>query len=626
MGKPFEHDEGCLKRARHFVAVACFLLSFASQGALTVGCPTSGIGEFRELAAFARSIGATHVDASEIEHSLWQWNRDRDDPYPNWSMHRASVFKFIVPPELEAYLPADCAARNLKVLEERAAVLRELGLKADFTGMEPAYLPEQAYLDHPGWRGARCDQARRARREYFAPCVENPEIRAMYVDAVARLCAACPFDRFKFRSNDSGSALCWSERLYAGQNGPEACRGIPFGKRVADAMSIFQEGAAKAGLPDAKVDFRAHVGPEEAIFPWLKPGQSVNNKTAQGTAAFYAVGFPNRFTDATAPVLGLTRLPRLVEQLQTAQAHPGADVEIGLRSPLEYCAMELLKRHVGKPIGQGPVAKWSAVREVAAAFVGEAHADELAEGYEALEAAVAKTESFYTGGHLFLLGSLHQRWFIRPFVAFPDELTAAERDWWRGYIFQAQTEEDANNLLDLQGHRWLSGYGGERLIDMSIAKGALPLAEKAFRIFAKAGDWAVDARAKRYLEDQTAKIAMYVCILKNARNAVEFQSILDRTDFTLVPRDTTPAIDEQGDGRLHKINLIVRAEIDNSLKMVEILETAQDPVFEFAASDAEETVMRLGPKESVIRNLQRRIAVMEAHRRDFLRLYKSYNK
>ena len=178
----------------------------------------------------------------------------------------------------------------------------------------------------------------------------------------------------------------------------------------------------------------------------------------------------------------------------------------------------------------------------------------------------------------------------------------------------------------MQAHRWLSGYGGATLVNMSISKGALPLASKACGIFSKARAWAVDARAARYLEDQAWKIKMYVCILKNARNAVEFQSILDRTDFASAPRDTSPAIDEQGDRRWYKINQIVRDEIDNSLRMIEILERAKDPVFDHAASDAEQTIMRLGPKASVIRDLRRRISIMEAHRRDFLRLYRSYNK
>jgi len=107
---------------------------------------------------------------------------------------------------------------------------------------------------------------------------------------------------------------------------------------------------------------------------------------------------------------------------------------------------------------------------------------------------------------------------------------------------------------------------------------------------------------------------------------VAFQSIIDRTDYSVEPKDVSPRLDEQGDRRLYKIEAIVRSEIDNSIAMIQILESATDPVFEYAKTDAEETIMYLGPKASIIRNLKRRIAIMEAHRRDFLRLYKSYNK
>ena len=86
------------------IAAAC---ADSARGSLTVGCPTANIEEFRTIATFAKSIGATHVDASQVEYSLWQWDANRKDPYPNWSMHRPSVFKFIVPPELSKYLPAD---------------------------------------------------------------------------------------------------------------------------------------------------------------------------------------------------------------------------------------------------------------------------------------------------------------------------------------------------------------------------------------------------------------------------------------------------------------------------------------------------------------------------------------
>ena len=110
---------------------------------VSVEAPTKNLTEYRELASFAKDIGATHLGACQVEPSLWQWDEyGRTDPYPNWSMHRPSIFKFVVPPELAPYIPADYAKRNLDTLKARFAILTEFGLKATFDGMEPAYLPE----------------------------------------------------------------------------------------------------------------------------------------------------------------------------------------------------------------------------------------------------------------------------------------------------------------------------------------------------------------------------------------------------------------------------------------------------------------------------------------------------
>ena len=603
------------------------LAAAALGGDLVVGCPTANLDEFRQVAEFAKAIGATHVDACQIEHSLWQWNQNRYDPYPNWSMHRPSIFKFIVPEELKKYIPADYAARNLATLKARGEILKALGLKSNFAGMEPAYFPEQAYLDHPNWRGARCDQARRARGEYYAPCTDDPEVRAMYVKTVAELCKVCPFEFFKFRSNDSGAGFCWVKCLYAGANGPDRCAEGAMGPRVADFMSAVQEGARLAGLKNPRVNIRADFAEDEAnVILALKPGQSLNNKTKEGASATEVIGFPNRFTDYCAPIYALTRLPRLAGQLQKAQMHPDHDCEIGFRSPNELDLQILLRKYLKKPMGVGPAARLTAISDVAAAIVGEANAPALVAAWEALDEANKRLDPFYTGGHLFLLGSLHQRWITRPFVAFPNELQGEDRRYWREFIFQAQTEADADNMLDLQANRWLNGNGGQKLTSMLFTHGVLASIKSSAVKFAELQGKGVDAAANRWLADQAAKTAFYVCLVKNANNAINFQSILDRTDYDEAPEDTTWDIREQGDVRLHKLNLIVRAEIDNVHEMIRIVERAADPVVDHAASDAEQTIMRFGPKASFLRDLRRKVAIMEAHRRDFLRLYKSYNR
>lgn len=601
------------------------LAGTAGARSVIVGCPTDSIGEFREVAEFAKSIGATHLDACQIEPSLWQWDQDRRDPYPNWSMYRPTIFKYVVPKALADYLPADYAARNLSVLKQRAEILKEFGFKSNFTGMEPAFLPERAYLEHPNWRGPRCDQARRARHEYYAPCTDDPEIRSLYLEAVEELCKACPFEYFNFRSNDSGAGFCWAQNLYPGANGPDRCLGGNMGRRVADFLEVIQQGAAKAGVRDAKVNVRAAFWSDDnLVLESLKRGQTVNSRRKDGANAVLPVGFPNRFNDCCGPIRAISRMAFIAEQLQKASATPDADIEIGLRDKDELDTKILLSRFLNGGIARGPVARWQAIRAVAVEIVGEALADDLTDAWELLEEGTKRIDSFETGGHLFTLGSLHQRWLIRPLVAFPSELTGEDRSYWRDYVFQAQTEEDADNLLDLQANRWLSGIGGKVLSSMALLKGAVPRIRRAAEKMAALRGKGRDEAANRYLEEQAAKFDFYVRMCVNAQHVIEFQSILDRTDRSKPPVDVSPAIGEQGDVRLDRLERLVRSEIDNTLEMIRILGSVRAPVVEMAADKAHETVMVYGP--DLVDSLRRKIAVMEAHRRDFLRLYRSRNR
>jgi len=142
-------------------------------------------------------------------------------------MLMATIFKVAVPPELQAFLPADYARRNLEIIRQRGAVLRELGLKAAFSGKEPAYLPEAVFRAHPDWRGPRCEHPRRSRHAYYSLCIDRPEVLAMYRKAVAEICRVAPVELFTFLTNDSGSGICWSVSLYPGRMGLPGVASVP---------------------------------------------------------------------------------------------------------------------------------------------------------------------------------------------------------------------------------------------------------------------------------------------------------------------------------------------------------------------------------------------------------------
>ena len=587
---------------------------------IRVQCPTKNLDEYRKLAELACELGATHLTASQTELSMWQWNADRYDPYPNWSLHRATLFKFIVPEELKGYLPEDYAKRNLDMLEKRMGILKEFGLKAIFDGMEPAYLPEQVYLDHPAWRGPRCDHPHRARAEYFAPCVDNPEMRAIYVRTVSELCKIAPFDTFELATNDSGSGLCWNDRLYPGPNGPSACANIQVGERVVNYLSIFQEGARQAGLSNVTVNVRnilAHDVP--AILPLLKEGQFINNQNRTERIAAQEIGFKNYYLEYTAPVESLSRLGRVAGQIQEVRKYPGNDLIIAFRSLREKDSMRFVRKYYNK-MNPGPVARAQALMDEAAEYVGPDHAEELYQVWQNIEKAYDQVSFLDRGGHILVLATIQQRWLTRPLVACPELLAKEERDYYREFQFQARTEEDADDLLNLQGYCWLRGchQALQRRWNETIQ-----LVRQTAGIMKKLIAFAVNPEAKDYLESQYLKLCLYGALWRNIRNVIACQTILDTVDRDEKPAPN-PACGRAGDRRYLDFNDIIRNEIDNTLEIISLLEQAKEPILQTADTPEFENIMLFGP--DIVDQLRKKVAVMEAHRRDVTRLFIEPNK
>ena len=588
---------------------------------ISVECPTANLEEYRRLAELACELGATHLSASQVELSMWQWNVNRYDPYPNWSLHRPTIFKFIVPDELKGYLPEDYAKRNLETLAKRVEILKEFGLKATFNGMEPAYLPEKVYRDHPAWRGPRCDQSRRARTEYYAPCIDNPEVRDMYVRTIGELCKVAPFELFQLMTNDSGGGLCWNDRLYPGPNGPARCRHIPIGDRVVNFLSMFQEGAALAGLK-AEVNTR-NILPHDvpAVLPKLKEGQSINNRTLTTFSSTDIVGFHNYYLDYSNPIARLSRMGTVAKQTANIQGKDN-NLILAFRDLDEIDTIGFVKKYY-RSMKPGVLGKYSALLDMAESFVGKDNAETLVEVWDLIDNIYDRYEYLETGGHIFVLGTVQQRWLTRPLVAFPGELKPEEKDYYREFQFQAQTEQDADYLLDLQANRWLSGHGGYNLFRMTYTEAA-PHVNRAVSLMESLIPCAVDAEAEKFIRSQTAKLKAWRCLMKNALHVISFQRYLDDADYTTPPKDNSLIIGLQGDKRFYIITEIVREEIDNTLELIDILVNAEQPILNQAAAKEFENVMLFGP--DLVDQLKKKITIMENHRRDFERLFKSFNK
>lgn len=579
-------------------------------------CPTSTIEEFRALARKAAALGATHVYISDLPKSRWLWELDRNDPYPNWGMLMATIFKVVVPPELADFLPGDYSRKNLEIVRRRSAVLKELGLKAAFLGKEPAYLPESVYRAHPDWRGPRCEHPRRSRHAYYAPCIDRPEVLAMYRRAVAELCRAAPIELFSFLTNDSGSGICWSVSLYPGQNGPAWCRERAYADRVVGFLSTIQEGARDAGL-EAEVSFNygsGYISQAEisSVIPYLRPAQAINGRARDGFVPMMTVGY-NFYDCWTNPVLGIPQVFRVADELRAAASGERTNLNVVFCQPDSPELFALLRRFQKKPF-RGIIGRMEAIRAAAAEMAGEDNAGALMGIWEKIDRAVGAVRSMAVDP-LMLVGTINQRWITRPLVPFPMELSPEEKDYYRKFQFQANTEEEAADLMNLQGFEVINGFSGS-LLAGNLFSQAVDHLESALRD--------IDGLKERIggeagLERLGWRLKALVCFYRNARNTIRYQDILDRTDYEHPPKEEN-IYPLDGDQKLLEIQNITRDEIDNINELIGLLETSPVPLIELAPSTEEEDIFLLGP--DIIEQLRKKIRIMLRHQLDVYRLFR----
>lgn len=589
-----------------------------------INTKAANLDEYRYLCEVACEAGATHLMVSQIEPSYWIWDEDRYDPYSNWSIYNATAFKFYVPDKLREFLPEDYAKRNIEMIAKRGDILKEFNLKAAFQGMDPAYLPERVYRKYPDWRGPRCDQARRSRKGYYAPCIDNPEVQEMFVEAFKKICEAAPVEYFKFLTNDSGGGFCWSDNLYPGKNGPSHCMHISSGDRIVSFLDLVQKGASLAGV-EAEAGFSEFFKESEiaSTAPKLKKGQFITSFTCDGNSVTREIG--SRFVaqaHCTCPVPDFIPIVKFVKQAQQVKEDDTCNAVINMTSPNCVEVVTFLKKCY-KTLSGGVANRITALNKSASEIVGDKYADKLVEAWEYINDGIELVSHIHCGGHILMLGTIHQRWLTRPFVAFPNELTADEKNYYREFQFQAQEEKNADDMLDLQASKWIAGHSGMMLIYLNF-KHSKEYFYTAIDILNQLIETVEEEKAHDYLLILRDRIKMYICLLVNAENVVRFQTVIDATDYNEIPEDKTDIFYEQGDIRMVKVNNIIRSEIDNTLEIISLLMNSKAPLITTADSEQHETIMYFGPE--LIKDLQHKIEIMENHKYDFTRLYKSYNK
>jgi len=571
---------------------------------------------FEEFVATAAKFGATHIEVGRLPFRYGtKFLPDNHDPYAAWCNTSFGLLWAFPSEELSEFIPREEVAWAQDYLGRQMEILRRHGLKGVIDSIEPLWLPEEVYRAHPNWRGAQCELGRIARRPYFAPCIDEPEVLELYRGAVRSLCEKFPeIDQLNFMSNDSGAGIDWTPNTYPGMNGHNRGRGRDAGARIAGWLNALQEGAAQAGCT-VRVHLFSSGLPREVKSSGrslLKPGQYLGFLGQENQPWIVAnAGLGANLWSFTYPAAGLADPSTFVAGLQKVYSNPGGDAgraQIGIDETNLPIAKLLLESFLKHP-GQGSVHVAQTLLEVAGLICGTADgAEQLVAAWGQVDRAVHAIAQVRQKGfqHVLPFCGVSMRWITRPLVPRPAELSEEESEYFRRCLFNVIDGEERHNLCNVLGKPVFRGEGAlwaarwclhEAISTLRGTQQALiqlaarcPEGESAIRLY-------------------SARVGALACLALTAQNVIRYQYALDiahhpQYGWNVMDYDENILYDQRG----LQLRKIAREELDNIEELIGLIQSESEPVIIHARRPDEESVFMLGP--DLIGDMRRKMNLM----------------
>ena len=583
-------------------------------------------GRFVELAA---EFGATHIHVGEIPFRYGDWVLpDNVDPYASWCVTSPGILRTCPPEEIQPWVSLEAAQAVRDVIHAQLDIMRPHGLKAVSYAVEPMWLPEGVYRAHPRWRGPQCELGRIACKPYFCPSIDEPEVLDLYRRAMCEYSTLFPeIDQFSFLGNDSGSGLSWTPNIYPGMNGPTRWRLRDGGERVAGWLKALKAGAADAGVSVRFNTGSAGLTPElvASTRAKLEPGLFVNHGNDEGERWGVAgAGLGGGIWSLTYPVPCMGDLPGFVGALQSIYSNPDGDTgrcHIGMGGQDMERARAAMATVVEDP-GTGLMHRMKLTLKVAERICGSAgHAEKLIGVWQTIGTALHGIAQIRQKGFGLVIPfcGVSTRWIVRPLVPQPELLTPEETAHYRDFVFAPGDAKDDPNFGLVLGK---AVFNGESVAWM--ARWCLDSAIRSLRgaraTLAAMADQIEDAEGAARIRLMAARVGATACMARNAKNTIMFKYALDiREQPQYGPNQMDYDDNMICDQRSLSMRKIAREELDNIAELIEIIESQEGEVVDFARSPDEESVFILGP--NLVDDLRRKMDIMLDHWHDYERLY-----
>jgi hypothetical protein len=574
--------------------------------------PYQNIEDFEDFVNKAKKAGATHITISnDLPPAFWKYDTP-GDPYPAWYIDKHSLLHVFPSASIEKFIPKSHLEKVIKALEKRCRILRKYGLKAHYHCSEPAVLPEGVFEEHPLWRGPKVDQPMRSNVPRWAPSIDNPEVQQLYREAMARMLKKFPeIDIFTMLTNDSGAGLGWSEGLYSGALGNTLYRDNTTTERIQFLFHALKQGAKDAGQEiDLKINNTREKYPEK-IARQLTKGMAVENYEGPDASPFSMhAGVGSTYGNMFTPVYGIPQPDKFISSLSKAKKSKAKRLSVGFSDHVTRNFYFNLYEKVKNAELHDRADELEFLKEIAIEMTSEENAGDLLHMWLNIENAANTINLTHAGGRIFYLGSVHQRWLIRPFVPFPDEIPDSIARKWQKYQFQAIPER-INSLCDVQANDMFCGWGSWRLLKNIL----LPVEEKlseSVKIAEKLGN-----------NDLAKRMKIMICFINNALNAVSYQAQLNRVKELGIKPDKHIYSRTGNSWDRQKMMETARAEIDNTAMIMKLLGDNPEQYMEITPTTELEDIKRYGP--DIIKELQRKINIMNNHWEDYEKMFTTPN-
>lgn len=441
----------------------------------------------------------------------------------------------------------------------------------------------------------------------------------MYRYAVRELCSQTGLDFIHFMSNDSGGGLCWSTGTYVGPNGPVSCKERSMADRVLGFLDSMTDGAREAGVEltvhfNSDIDFKAKEISVSTACPRLKDNQIVNKMNQKGETVVTCI------LDLGAPGQPVKKIPRMVRFVRFAQRMlssktPVTIVDIPRSDFDEACLiLEIARQQNPQNISDC----LAVLKQAAELLAGPKQAGTLVDVWYHIDEAYDHLS--HTGLDLIMYGCQHQRWINRPLVLFPMELSEEDRSYYRRYQFQALTQEEANDLLNLQGIEGVRGFTAVFMLTETMKKGVRSISE-AIEGVEILLDTETDPEKKGKWKLFKKRLEVERCFFRNVIHTAQFQELVDRTDFENPPvrmlRWPT-----RNDSRIEEFQNITRSEIDNSYELADLLKDDLEEVLLCTSPEKEDIFVY---STDFVKQMIHKAEIMLDHMNDGSRVYETHN-